>query len=369
LLRAIDPEARLESLRARVPVYGHLRFLGTSQEGGDSVGREWDYRKYIAGGVNTAHRAIWVFSDLPRDLAQRQGEVPCEFAFDIFRTTKGEEGKGVFCTFEFRTWRWDKDKVRDYQLERDQERSKASLDARELDNRLAEKYGYHELRSKQVFDYHTQAISIPVGLFKNALQDGAGKANQLEVTIKCESNSQYVGMAKYDLYLLDDEGDFRVNFFKCAVGVWLRLCIVIGLAITASTYLSGVISFLWCMFLLVLGYFQEFIKELAQGKAVGGGPVEAMVKLVSKEVMTKPLEDNSAAKTFADTGDVAFQALFRVLLDIIPDVDRFGWTDYVAEGFNISGAQLLVSLVVLMGYLLPCALIAYYLMKSREIAA
>jgi hypothetical protein len=122
------------------------------------------------------------------------------------------------------------------------------------------------------------------------------------------------------------------------------------------------------MFLLVLGYFQEFIKELAQGKNVGGGPVEAMVKLVSKEVMTKQLDD-SAAKTIADTGDVAFQALFRVLLDIIPDVDRFGWTDYVAEGFNISGGQLLVSLVVLLGYLGPCALIAYYLMKSREIAA
>src|SRR5262249_27497139 len=83
----------------------------------------------------------------------------------------------------------------------------------------------------------------------------------LEIAVKCESNSQYVGMAKYDLYLLDDEGDFRLNFFKCAVGVWLRLCIVIGLAVTASTYLSGVISFLWCMFLLILGYFQDFIRN------------------------------------------------------------------------------------------------------------
>src|SRR5262249_51475821 len=198
-------EAREESLRARVPVYGQLHFVGTSQQGGDSVGREWEYRKYIAGGVNSTHRAIWTFPDLPRDLAQRTGEVPCEFAFDIFRTTKGEEGKGVFCTFEFRTWRWDKDRVRDYQQERDQERAKPNVSVRELENRLAQKYGYHEIRSKQVSDYHTQAIPIPAGLFKNALQDASGKQNLMEVQVKCESNAQYVGMAKYDLYLLDDE--------------------------------------------------------------------------------------------------------------------------------------------------------------------
>ena len=78
---------------------------------------------YIAGGGNSSHRAIWVYMDgmLPNDLKNRS-EVPCEFSFDIFRTTKGEEeNKGVFCTFTFVSHQWgdplrpDAEKVKAYQ--------------------------------------------------------------------------------------------------------------------------------------------------------------------------------------------------------------------------------------------------------------
>ena len=114
MLWASEPseEAKYESYKARVPVYGKLEFVDirkpTEQFEGTSVGREWEYRKYIAGGRQTPHRAIWKF-DGERDiraLADRPGAVPCEFAFDIFRTTKGDENKGVTCTFQFVAWPW-----------------------------------------------------------------------------------------------------------------------------------------------------------------------------------------------------------------------------------------------------------------------
>jgi hypothetical protein len=54
---------------------------------------------------------------------------------------------------------------------------------------------------------------------------------------------------------------------------------------------------------------------------------------------------------------------------IIPDVDQFDFTDHVAEGFNIGSQQMGISLLLLIGYLVPCALLAYYLLKSREVAA
>ncbi len=57
-------------------------------------------------------------------------------------------------------------------------------------------------------------------------------------------------------------------------------------------------------------------------------------------------------------------------LDILPDVDRIDWTDHVAEGFNISSANtVLLSALVVVAYLLPWAILAYYLMRSREVAA
>src|SRR5205807_1755063 len=50
VLRGIKQEAAEESLKARVPLYGELRFENTGDEKkATNVGREWDYRSYITG--------------------------------------------------------------------------------------------------------------------------------------------------------------------------------------------------------------------------------------------------------------------------------------------------------------------------------
>ena len=58
----------------------------------------------------------------------------------------------------------------------------------------------------------------------------------------------------------------------------------------------------------------------------------------------------------------------RAVLHVIPDVDRFDLTPWVAEGFNISGGQIFLNFLLLVGYLLPWGLLGYYLIKWREIA-
>ena len=55
-------------LRARVPIYGDLKFLdrnGLASDRGINVGKEWSYRGYIEG--NTLNTAIWKFSDVTAD--------------------------------------------------------------------------------------------------------------------------------------------------------------------------------------------------------------------------------------------------------------------------------------------------------------
>ena len=68
--------------------------------------------------------------------------------------------------------------------------------------------------------------------------------------------------------------------------------------------------------------------------------------------------------------DEVFRWFIRRVLNIFPDVDRFSFTDRVANGFDIGviGQDLLPTLVLLVGYLLPWVLLGFYLMKSREIA-
>jgi ABC-type transport system involved in multi-copper enzyme maturation permease subunit len=390
LLWASNPadEAKTESYKARVPVYGDLEFRGGTGDNfqGESVGREWEYRRYIAGGPRSTHRAVWVYRDPAslRTLAERDA-VPCEFSFDIFRTTKGEENKGVFCTFTFVAHEWgnplnpDQARLREYQEAvrgLNLNAQPGDADWPKLDE-LAEKYGFYEYRSKEVVDYHTFSIMIPGGLFRAALKGeppridvpgrGPVPAPRMQVVVKCESRTQFLGVAKHDLYLLAKDGSFALNFFKGVFGLWLRLVMVIVVAVACSTYLSGVISLLAVVFLYGTGLFQDFIEELAQGQSVGGGPFEAGLRLLQNQNLTAPLPQTAgtAAATFFDQG---FQWVLRRILNIIPDVDRFSWSNYVAEGFNVPGSDMLLSALVLAGYLLPWAVVAYYLMKSREVA-
>ena len=72
--REIDKDAMEESMHARVPLYGNLGFQGKDLAfQGTDVGREWTYRRYIAGGSTSPDRAVWTYRDLPRHLALLAG--------------------------------------------------------------------------------------------------------------------------------------------------------------------------------------------------------------------------------------------------------------------------------------------------------
>jgi hypothetical protein len=310
--------------------------------------------------------------------------VRCEFTFDIYRTTKGFENRGVSCEFQFQTANFDKSQREAYSRERSQRLADPNRPSvAEIDNQLAKEFGYYIVPAKDITDYHTQFIDVPAGLFQNAV---SGKPSgtptttgtpspPLQVRVSCRSATQYVGMAKYGLYWrLDDPqrggeaGAFALNFYKGIFGLWLRLCLVIGVAVALSTYLSGVISMIVTGMLYLGGLLMDFIQTIGSGTAPGGGPMEALVRLANRQVALMPLEESTTA-TVATSSDVVFRWFIRRVIDVLPDVDRYNYTSYVAEGFNIPITQLLIDFGTLGFYLLPWVILAYYLMKWREIAA
>jgi ABC-2 family transporter protein len=397
VVRGIDEDAKFESLKARVPVYGKLEFEGTKEkERGENVGEEWDYRSYISGPMpqQPNQYAVWSLTDMPRDLADRP-QVRCEFTFAIYRTTTGEVGKGVFCTFEVQSWRWLPGRKDEY----DKKRKQQSADN---DNQLAQEYGYFQLPSKEVVNYHTQFIDIPAGVFKNHfatyeelkprieelqkmrdagsasavdlkelenLEQYAKSASRppLKVRVRCISRTQFLGMARYDLYLLAQEQPFWANFYKGAAGIWFLMALVTGVAVVCSTYLSGVISWLCVGFLFTLGLLRDYVAKVAAGTNEGGGPGEAVLRLLGRQPIAAQLDETTTTRV-AVGGDEIFRWALRRFIDVLPNVNLFDVTDQVANGFNVSGSQLLLTFIVLVAYLLPWAVLGYYLMKSREIA-
>jgi len=400
VLRNIDREAEDESLKAREAFYGNLSFMNSpNPKTGDNVGREWDYRGYIIGmGRNSTgdpQYAVWTFTHLPQPLLTRPSS-RLEFALDIYRTHKGVEGQGIFCTFLVESWRFDPARMQEYskrktELEHDPDAA----------DKLAEEFGYFEQPGMEIKDYHTQSIQVPAGLFRNAqaedkarleklkLQPGWEEQRQhnewpaapLRVRVRVDpvSGGQFLGMAKYDLFFrLDDDADrtanklrFCTNFFKGSFGLWLRLCLITGLAVALSTYLSGVITLLATLILYVLGFFQEFITEVALRKNVGGGPLEATMRLLQRPggAPIAAQTEESAAAQVSTWVDGTFSWSLRRIMNVIPDVARYSFTDFVAEGVAIRPDQMAMSFLLLVGYVLPWAVLAYYLLKWREVAS
>lgn len=396
----VSSEAEDESMKARVAKYGRMEFgkLGANRQlvssdefKGVDIGREDTYRKYIAGHPTSPHRAVWNFPSLPTRFEQSDS-VPLEFAFDIYRTTKGEEGTGVQVTFEVVTQSWNPGKKIDDSLSPGSEISMQDAydrDAKGLTNvtpgspnwvkvnALAERYGRYVYQNWQIFDYHTSRIAVPGGLFRNAstlpesassTQGPGGSSRRVQVRVKCETPSQFVGVARYDLYFVESEGNFSLNYFKGAVGVWFRLVIAISIAITLSTYFAGVLSFLIAMCLFVLGFFLEFIREFASGANIGGGPLESLARLIKNSNATADLDITPTVRALQMFDGVS-RWIWRRVTTVIPDVDRYGLTDYVAQGFSIGPEFLLMNFLTLVAYVLPWLVAAYYLMKVREIAA
>lgn len=417
VLRGVDPQARKESLTARVPIYGdRLWFHGTAQsDKGESVGREWDYRSYIGGphpATPQAPRqfAIWSFESLPGSFSDKQ--LPYfEYTFDIFRMTKGQEDRSVIANFSFADgqvttvpqFQAALEKMRG-ELAQEQASLAKKLAAKNRDrvpaseiqawkeqeqerieNALIDKYGIYEIAA-EVQDYHTQVVGgndkdrygQKLARLVNKLQasprqaaEGSGPAPLLNVLVSVDrqSGDQKLGVARRDFYLLAAERPFWINFIKGIVGLWFATLLMLGLAVALSTYLSGVIAWLCALFMFGMGLHVDGIRQIADGTNVGGGVIESTVRILGKLPGAAPL-DRSPGASVIQGSDEVFRFGLRLFSRVVPDVSRFDLHVYVANGYDISWSQILFlnNFVLLLGYLVPWGVLAYYLMKYREIA-
>jgi ABC-type transport system involved in multi-copper enzyme maturation permease subunit len=378
VFRGLSPTAREVALRAKQPIFGNLIFQQlnesgvwvTDTKGTDlSVGREFDLRKYIRGA--SSQEAVWqYYRSIPRHLAQRV-EVPVEFTFDIFRTSKGgtdqyREGVDVQLTFINRS-KWNEARMDEYRKARD---PKTGLELSPAER--ARVFGYYELpRPVRIVDEKNQhyQVTFPGSLLED-LGDGI-----FEVRVACRTSSQYLGLYKYDLYVLDDEQNFYLNYLKGLTGTWFFMVIVVTLGVVFSTYLNAPVSLMLTWMLMILGIpkLREFVKSLTQildrTNNPGGGPLEAALRLMTRQNLVTQLERTRANEIIQGADTYFFQYVFQGLYNILPDLGQYDRAMFIAEGFNIPGGELAMSCILLALYLFPFLLAGYYLINVREVAA
>jgi hypothetical protein len=379
--RGVDEQNRAAALRARNQLIGNSldfeelddRGQWTRMKRGVSVGREFDLRQYIAGASN--QEAVWRFR-LDPGQAQRlrnRGQVTVEFNFDIFRTSKGgtkryTEGVEVMISFVNRA-KWNDALFNVYREDRyppNHPRAGLPTTAEER----AAKYGYYELpRPIRVVDEQTEQdrVTFPAALLDN-VENG-----WLEIRVSCRTYAQYLGLYKYDLYILDDEGSFYGNYLKGLFGIWCWMVIVVVLGTVFSTYLNAAVSLMavWLIMLCGMPIPRATIQQLTNTRDYEnnptGGPFESFWRLVNNTKISTQLEQNRSTRFILGT-DRASESLFNALYRILPDLGSYERTQFVAEGFNVPNSELGVSFLLLLLFLIPYLLFGYYLMNLREIA-
>lgn len=327
-------------LSARVPVYGKLRFKDQAGEwaaSGVNVGNEWTYRSYIAGGTLAA--AVWNFQNISE--AQFGDELPVEMNIRVFRTHKGDIERGILGSIVLRN-------------------PQTGLSSAPI-NFVAKEFNLdlHTIPRKLT---EAGAEGREIDLYDDLVADG-----QLEIEISCLQRGQYFGMAQADLYLRANDASFTANFVKGYIGIWLQMVLLTAFGVMYSTFLNGSVAMLAAAATMLGGFFTNFMRDVATGQVLGGGPVEALYRTIQQANVTQELEEGWG-RTAMEMVDNLFRELLRVVVQVVPDFAELSDVDYVANGYNIPADLVLIHVATTFAFLLPVLLVGHFFFKMREVA-
>ncbi len=411
-------------LVARVPIYGSIRFKsrdGKDVRKGINVGDEWGYRSFIEGG--TLATAIWTFEGVTEDKfpeEQFPQGIPMEMTIEVFRTYKGDtedpenipgipgslsvrnpetdervEAR-IFTAQDFVTdvqyiprtlevhnadeakesrekifHKLDKDESGDLTAEEFAGKRKAGKD------RIAQRFGMIDKDGNGMLslDEFTDP-SRKIDLFEDIVVDG-----KLEVWLRCLHPAQYFGAAEPDVYLRARDKAFTLNFVKGYAGIWLQMVVIITIGVMFSTFLSGPVATIATMGALVGGMFSRYmaglgasqfmdkatIKNLGLEYVYGGGPFEALIRLLTQQNVVSEMERSLRTDVAQMVDGVLGYALY-VTAHVLPQFYRFDFANFVANGFDISGPAMCKCLCRALAYMIPVFVAAFLFLKKRELA-
>lgn len=358
-------------LQARVPIYGKLRFRNREEKDVDkgiNVGDEWFYRSFIQGGSPAA--AIWTFSNIREE---RFGEgLPVDMNIEVFRTYKGNIEKGVIGSLSLRNPRTGL-RVEVEVFESKEFAPKSFLVPRTItrfsgadvvSSRRDAPDGSVEYSPAQNVLDRRLAEKKEFDLFKDLVTtDG-----ELEIWVRCLEPSQYFGAGQPDLWLHASNATFTANFFKGYLGIWLQMALVVGFGVTFSTFLSGPVAMLATVGAMIGGFFSDFLTRLSEHAVLGGGPFEAIIRLVRQDNLMTEM-DPGLRTTATQMADKVAEAGLWVIARILPPFTEFNYADWVASGFDVSwDPWIVVPTLRALAFLLPVFVAGCFFLKTREVA-
>jgi len=360
-------------LLARVPVYGKLRFRdisGVDTERGINVGDEWMYRSFIQGNSEAA--TVWTFQNVTE--SRFRDGLPIEMSIEVFRTYKGDIERGVLGSLAIRNPRTGLIVETEIFESKDFTITKALVPrvipkakvsrARVIPRKIQLPGGGVEyVPARETLD-----LSLADKREFDLFEDLVAPDGEVEVWLQCLEPSQYFGASQPDLYLRAADAWFGLNFVKGYFGIWLQMVLVIGFGVMFSTFLSGPVAMLATLGALLGGFYSEFMAKLARREVIGGGPFEALIRLVNQDNLMIELEPG--LKTYvAQFADRVAEAGLFVISAILPPFGEFSYANWVAYGFDILwNPYIAIPTLRTLAFVIPAFVAGYFFLKTREVA-
>lgn len=182
-----------------------------------------------------------------------------------------------------------------------------------------------------------------------AVQDG-----QFDVQVQARTTGHTVDLRSNSLSVVAQTQSFAVNLFKSLFILWLLSVLVVIISIFCSTFVSWPIAVVLTLVLLL-----------------GRWCVVQMGEPSSPQQMAVDFFGQGAGATqtrvFTDTVG-ALNKLLNIVAKVLPDLDQFRVTEDIERGVTIPFKSLTDPLGVILAFGLPMLILAYVLLRKKEVA-
>ena len=221
------------------------------------------------------------------------------------------------------------------------------------------------IRREALVSADTQGWMIERDLLNDVAKNG-----ELRVEVACINDQMYLGMARPDLFIRKADQPFWAGYWKALINIALMLLLIIVLGVTVSCIVKGPVALFFTLTFFIVGqFFHDFMLRKLDGIEKGMGTVESAVLIAQHRNPEVGMDVSETAQNVVRAADKSLEGVLWVSSNIVPDFTIFNRAAaFVENRFDVPlGDVVLPAVVVFIGFLIPCILIAGALLKFREL--
>jgi ABC-type transport system involved in multi-copper enzyme maturation permease subunit len=181
-------------------------------------------------------------------------------------------------------------------------------------------------------------------------------SGNFDLTIACLSSGHIAGLfPDQSLQIVIDRQGFEVNLIKSLSILWMMSILVLTLSVLCSTFLSWPIAVVLTVVLLMGHWCMDQLSDTA-GPGLGH-------QIVNDFKFT-----DAPVAAVVSTGVDALTHAMNIFAQSLPDTGKFDAVSDIDQGVTISAQELLEATAVLAGFGLPAIVLAYLVLKNKEVA-